>query len=175
MTTRSLFPLAVWDRCDDAEADAALVAWGHYLGACDRPFALQSFALRLDGAIVAVAVSASIVSTTVEGLSRFEVVELARLCAHPEHRDLTRVALRLWRKAAALEWVGEYRDSWPVVRAYVSYSGERHTGDIYRFDGWRRVGSRRRGSKGGGTWTAKRKDSEDKDLWIYSLAEGGAL
>ena len=41
----SLFPLAAFDVIDDARADEALVAWGHYLGECERPFARQSFGL----------------------------------------------------------------------------------------------------------------------------------
>src|SRR5437763_15535231 len=104
----SLFPLVTWDRLDHGEADAALRAWGHWLGACRRPFGRQSFGLWLNGELVAVAVSASTVNRICGGYRRQECVELARLCAHPEHRDLTRVALRLWRVTAAAEWSARY-------------------------------------------------------------------
>jgi hypothetical protein len=90
-----LFPLVAWGRCEDDAADAALVRWGHWLGGCNRPFGRQSFGLWLAGELVAVAVSASTVNKTCACYRRQECVELARLCSHPEHRDLTRVALRL--------------------------------------------------------------------------------
>jgi hypothetical protein len=75
---------------------------------------------------------------------------------------MTRVALRLWRKTAAAEWY-----FWPV-RAYVSYANAiRHTGDIYRFDGWKKAGEVK-----GGTATArgKRVVYEPKSVWVYRLA-----
>ena len=104
-------PTAHWDRCDDELADRLLVEWGHWLGACNRPFGRQSWCLWLYGKPVAVAVSASTVNEHCAGYHRREVVELARLCSHPEHRDMTRVALRLWRKTAPLAWARAY---WPV-------------------------------------------------------------
>lgn len=39
----SLFPLARFDRIDNAVADARLVEWGHWLEGCHRPFGRQSF------------------------------------------------------------------------------------------------------------------------------------
>jgi hypothetical protein len=160
----TLLPLVAWGLCDDHLADQLLVAWGHYLGSCDRPYGRQSFALTLAGEVVGVAVSASTVSATVAGYQRQEVVELARLCAHPEHRDLTRVALRLWRILAPGEW-----PYWPV-RALVSYSdSSRHKGNIYRADGWTRV-AETKGSSGGGTWSTK-KEATSKTLWKWIVED----
>lgn len=160
-----LMPIVTFDLMDDIEADAALVEWGHWLGACNRPFGRQSFGLRIEGELVAVAVSASTVNATCGGFRRGEVVELARLCAHPEHTDMTRVALRLWRKVAPRTWGARY---WPV-KALVSYANAvRHRGDIYRFDGWTKVADVRGGTAGGG-W-ARGKEYEAKSVWSFEVA-----
>lgn len=160
----ALFPLVAYQQIEHVEADALLEQWGHWLGGCHRPFGRQSFGLMLHGHAVAVAVSASTVNATCGGWPRGHVVELARLCAHPDHRDLTRVALRLWRITAAAEWTAKY---WPV-KALVSYANAvRHKGDIYRFDGWTKV-AETKGSTGGGTYSTK-KVAEPKSIWIYEL------
>lgn len=166
MTDISLWPPApvAWDRIANAEADGLLVGWGHWLGACNRPFGRQSWGLALYGDIVAVAVSASTVNAMCGGYPRSEVVELARLCAHPEHRELTRVALRLWRVTAPAAWA---RSQWPV-RAVVSYANAaRHRGNIYRFDGWHKVADVPGGTAGGG-WQ-RGKAYEAKTVWAYDL------
>ena len=160
----TFLPVVTWDRCENELADRLLVEWGHWLGACNRPFGRQSWALWLNGEPVSVAVSASTVNARCGGYERQEVVELARLCSHPEHRDMTRVALRLWRKTAAGAWAARY---WPV-RAYVSYANAiRHRGDIYRFDGWRKVADVPGGVAGGG-WS-RGKVYEPKSVWVYEL------
>lgn len=159
-----MFPLAAFDLMDDREADALLRLWEHWLGGCARPFGRQSFGLwvRPHG-LVAVAVSASTVGATCGGMPRRDVVELARLCAAPEHRWATRLALRLWRETAPGAW-----PHWPV-RACVSYqNAARHSGNIYRFDGWRRAADVA-GSSGGGTWT-KSKAREAKVVWVWDVA-----
>lgn len=101
-------------------------------------------------------------------LPRSEVVELARLCSHPLYRDLTRVGLRLWRIIAPGCWS---RDYWQV-NALVSYSNNaRHTGDIYRFDGWTKVQEVKGGKAGVNTgWTRPRKSYEAKSVWVFNLA-----
>lgn len=161
-----MFPLASFDAIEHSEANAYLEAWGHYLGECDRPFGRQSFGLYVANRLVSVAVSASTVSSTCGGYQRDQVVELARLASAPSDRWATRVCLRLWRQQAPACWAPKY---WPV-QAVVSYSNEtRHKGDIYRFDGWRKVAVMR-GSAGGGTWTNK-QEPEAKALWVYELPE----
>jgi hypothetical protein len=169
----NLYPVVAFDLEDDPAVDGALEAWGHWLGGCNRPFGRQSWALRVHGEMRAAAVSASTVNATCGGYARGEVVELARLCAHPDHRELTRVALRLWRVVAPAAWAAKY---WPV-RAVVSYANAvRHRGDVYRFDGWRKVAEVRAcsASRGGGTWTRARKKGEAKTVWAFEIAgEGG--
>src|SRR3972149_2228405 len=85
-------------------ANELLEKWGHYLGAVNRPFRQEAYALELDGRPISVTVSGSIVSDHVLEYGREEVVELARLCSSPEHRWATRVMLRLWREVAAPRW-----------------------------------------------------------------------
>lgn len=158
--------LVAWEVIPDIEADAALEQWGHWLGGCARPFGRNSFGLRFGKKLVAVAVSASTAGTRCGGYSRYEVVELARLCADPEFRSYTRVALRLWRETAPRVWADHY---WPV-KACVSYSNAlRHTGDIYRFDGWRKIGNVRGGYATGGYQAGTAFDP--KTVWVYPLPE----
>lgn len=166
----SLFPLATFDVISDTRADEALIAWGHYLEACDRPFGRQSFGLEVAGELVAVGVSASTVGATCGGWPRQRVVELARLVRRPDCRWATRVCLRLWRELAPKCWSSEY---WPVG-ACVSYSDKtRHRGDIYRFDGWTKV-AEVPGSSGGGTYSAK-KERTPKSVWVYVLPHAREL
>ena len=91
-------PLASFGLILPREADARLVEWGHYLGACGRPFGRQDFGLATtrDG-LVAVATSASTVSKRAAGMDRKELVELARLVRHPDHPWATAACLRLAR------------------------------------------------------------------------------
>lgn len=160
-----MFPLMAWELIPDAIADSKLVEWGHWLGGCNRPFGRHSFGLSLEAEIVAVAVSASTVAPRCGGMARKEVVELARLCSHPDHTDLTRVALRLWRKTAPTAWGREY---WPV-RAVVSYSNSiRHTGDIYRFDGWKNIFDVP-GEVNTDSRTGKKRKTDPKKVWVFHL------
>jgi len=157
--------IARFDECDNDAADESLRAWGHWLGGCNRPFGRQSFGLWFDGALVGVAVSASTVNGKCGCFVRSEVVELARLCCHPDHRDLTRVLLRLWRKSALANWSQRY---WPCIAA-VSYANAiRHKGDIYRFDGWVKIADVR-GGVAGQTWQdkGKRKSYDPKSVWAW--------
>jgi hypothetical protein len=152
-----LYPITV------EQANDALILWQHKLGPVHRPFRQEAFGLELDGRLVAVAISASIVGGPVAGLDRQEVVELARLSA--SERWACRVMLRLWREACAPRWA-----CWPV-KAAVSYSkNSMHSGDLYRFDGWQKVRTDC-GGTGGGTWTRKRDKGEAvvgaKTLWVW--------
>jgi hypothetical protein len=148
---------------DVDEVNRLLIEWGHKLGACRRPFRSEGFGLSVHGRIVAVAMSCSIVNGPVAGYLRTEVVELARLAASEPWAN--RVMLRLWREVCAPGW-----RNWPV-KAAVSYShNAMHSGNLYRFDGWRKVRDDC-GSSGGGAWSRKRYCTDavhgKKTLWIY--------
>lgn len=162
---RALFPVVGVRSAGRSETDALLQEWEHPLGPCRRPFGQQGWVMEEDGRPLAVAVSASTVSRTVEGYSRQEVVELARLARAPDEPHALRPLLRLWRVYLAPRW-----PYWPVSAA-VAYAMPGTLGDLYRFDGWERVG-RRRKSPGGGTWTIRdpavsRIGDGIKTLWLY--------
>lgn len=124
----------VWRAIPLEDANRALEAWGHKMGALRRPcFAdTAQHGLLHDGKLVAVACTAGLIQDAVAGFpaaNRSNAIELARLCA--ERPGLCRVALRLWREF-----------TWPTFgRAYaISYQdADLHTGNTYRFDGWRRI------------------------------------
>ena len=163
---RSLFPAVSFDLIDDDYADELLARWGHYLGPCRRPFGRQSFGLEVFGEVISVAVSASTPNGKCAGYDRDEVVELARLCTHPDHRWATRVCLRLWREIAPRYWSEKY---WPV-KACVAYANSlRHSGDVYRFDGWKKAATVKGGVAGGGWQRKKRYDP--KTVWVWEIPE----
>lgn len=157
------------------EANVLLEKWGHYLGACNRPFGQEGFVLAT-GHPVAVAVSASTVSATVtcaHGITytRKQLVELARLAA--AERWSTRVMLRLWREVCAPAW-----PHWLPAAAIAYSRNDRHEGRIYRFDGWERC-TVNAGSSGGGTWSTTRTDDDAaggaKTLWLWHYDEPAPL
>jgi len=162
-------PPALLDTLSIGDANRFIEGWGHKLGPINRPFGMQAFALFTDGYPRAVAVSASIVSATVAGYKRREVVELARLCSNPESPSMSRVMLRLWREVCAEKW-----PYWPI-RAAISYSlNALHGGSIYRFDGWEKVADDVATSGGGGAWSRRRTPEElvggSKTLWVWRFA-----
>lgn len=161
-------PIAGVNPVSPDEANNRLVAWQHKLGAVNRPYGSEAFSLEIDGRIIAVAVSASTVSSTVAGYRRQEVVELARLCAEPDNHWANRVLLRIWREVLAPRWA-----YWPV-RAAISYShNAMHKGGLYRADGWEKIRDDC-GSGGGGTYSSKRAATDvvagKKTLWVWRYA-----
>jgi hypothetical protein len=163
------WPIAGVEPIDIAEANRLLFNWKHKLGPVNRPFRMEPFVFLVDGRPLGVVVTASVVSTTVAGYRRAEVVELARQCAAPGSEWVNRVLLRLWRELLAPRWA-----CWPV-RAAVSYSkNAMHKGDLYRFDGWEKI-SDNCGSSGGGSWSKARNDDDalkgSKTLWLWRYPE----
>lgn len=161
-----LYPLVSFDRIDNDQADQLLERWGHWLGGCNRPFGRQSFGLQVaDAGIVSVAVSASTVNPTCGGHPRGEVVELARLASAPEHcRWACRVTLRLWRHVAPAQWAADY---WPCTWRVSYQDAARHTGNLYRFDGWTKL-AEVRGGTAGGNWT-RGKTYQPKVVWGFPV------
>jgi len=151
---------------DMDDANRLLVEWKHKLGPVHRPFHQEAYGLELDGELIGLVTSGSIVNGPVAGLQRNEVVELTRLAS--PNRWACRVLIRLWREVCGPRW-----PSWPVIAA-VSYShNAMHTGNLYRFDGWTKVRDDA-GSSGGGTWGRKRKNTDavygKKTLWLWRYA-----
>lgn len=168
----SLLPPVGLEFISIEQANELLVAWGHYLGPCNRPFGMQAFALHLHGQPVSISISASAVSGHIpvgdREYQRGEIVELARLCSCEPWA--TRVMLRLWREVGAKLW-----PYWPVTAAIAYSQNSRHEGDIYRFDGWERVRDNC-GSSGGGAWSRKRYSTDaargKKTLWLWRYGGG---
>lgn len=145
----------------EAELNACLVAWDHQMGPRRRPSSGWAHGLRFRGELLAVVATDTLIRPRVAGFSRCEAVELSRLCAC--RADLCRVVLRLWRtfvfsSLAASEgyrWVVSYQDA------------ARHSGDLYRFDGWVRLARSRSGRD-------PRTGRIGRDKVIWGWCEDGA-
>jgi antitoxin VapB len=121
--------------CDLAIANRCLDDWSHKMGRLNRPDHYGSVwchALFHEGQPVGVACTATLIRERVGGasfLTRSNTVELARVVA--ARSGLCRVVLRLWREfvfpSLGFPFAISYQDA--VM----------HSGDLYRFDGWRRV------------------------------------
>jgi len=123
----------------EAELNACLIAWDHQMGPRRRPSPGWAHGLRYRGELLAVAATDTLIRARVAGFSRQEAVELSRLCAC--RADLCRVALRLWRVFVFSSLTASHGYRWAVSYQDVA----RHTGDIYRFDGWVRLARSRSG------------------------------
>lgn len=136
MRQGNIMPLAVFDEIELEEANDALVRWGHQMGELHRPFPSRAFGLIVAGELVGVATMDCLIRGTVGGIGREDAVELSRLCA--EGPQWNRVVLRLWREIAfpstGKRWAISYQDK------------GLHTGNLYRFDGWTRLGESRSGT-----------------------------
>ena len=169
---RPVFGVAVAEVSRD-EVNELLEAWEHPLGAFRRLFAQQHFVMAVDGEPVALACSGSVRRPTVAGgIPRREVVELARVARHPDHRRAMRMMVRCWTDYLAPAWTLKYPD-WPV-KAVISYAIPGKEGLVYRFDGWRDLGFTR--PWGGSTgWSGPSKASEIGDgrkrVWLYRYPE----
>lgn len=159
-----LDPLVSFDSISLHEMNACLVAWGHKMGPWERPDygAARFHGLRHDGRLVAVTATDGLIRDTC-GLTRGEAMELGRVCAEREH--LNRVAVRLWRefvfpaicKTTGQSWALSYQDA--VL----------HSGNLYRFDGWVRLGTSR-----SGTDQRSGKKGRNKVIWGWQLPSARA-
>jgi len=113
-------------------------------------------ALTHDGHAVAVTTASNLIAPTVGGgcawMTRDNTIELSRLCA--ARPGLCRVALRLWREFVF--------GSLPYDYAVSYQDADIHTGNTYRFDGWRRVAYSH-----SGTDTRSQRPGRDKYVWQW--------
>lgn len=99
-----------------------------------------SHGISRDGELLAVVATDTLIRERVAGLSRHDAIELSRICA--VEPGLCRVALRLWRMFVFPGLCAERGCRWAV-----SYQDAAlHKGDLYRFDGWIRIGQSRSGT-----------------------------
>jgi hypothetical protein len=156
---RPMFPLVWFDRCATATANELLARWNHKMGPITRPeeFGMWSHALVHDERPVAVTVTATLMRENVGGglsqLTRANTVELARLCAERKH--LCRVALRLWREFVFPQL------GYPIAISY--QDADLHSGDTYRFDGWKRVAF----ARGGSADPRSGRMGRNKWVWVW--------
>lgn len=153
-----MFPLAAFDAVSLQQANALLLAWGHRMGPLERgnSAALQCHALMAHGEPIALATTSSLIREHVGGglshLDRSNAVELSRVCAANPWG--CRVVLRLWRELV-----------FPALgyRFAISYQDAAlHTGNLYRFDGWQRMGY---SSSGTDSRTGRR--GRRKWIWVW--------
>lgn len=154
---RMLFSLVNFDRIPLAQANARLVEWGHKMGPLERPKNYSrswSYGLFHSGDLVGVAIASNLIRPTLAGglLTRDDTIELSRLCACRPH--LCRVVLRLWREfafpALPYRWAVSYQDA--VL----------HSGNLYRFDGWKKLAFSHSGRD-----LRSGKNGRDKWLWVW--------
>jgi len=152
-TPTLLAPFVSFEPISQDLLNACLVAWGHKMGPLQRGTqGAWCHALLHEGQPVAVTAAAYLIAPRVAGYSRYEAVELARVCA--ARRDLCRVALRLWREFVF--------PTLPFAVALSYQDAALHSGDLYRFDGWRRVAFSH-----SGTDTRSGRPGRDKWIWVW--------
>lgn len=88
-----------------------------------------------------------------------ETVELSRLCSSSPH--LCRVTLRLWREAVFRKLKKPYAISYQDAKL--------HTGNTYRFDGWRKIGTSRSGPD-----TRSGRKGRSKVIWMFTNGDDDA-
>ena len=146
-------PLVSFERISEAELNRCLVAWEHKMGPLHRPMHKPDcYGLMHHGVIVGVIASSSLIPPELCGLTRENTIEVSRLCA--VRYGLCRVVLRLWREFVFPTMGYEYA---------ISYQDEAlHTGNTYRFDGWR-VLTRTRS----GTDQRSGRKGRQKTVWVW--------
>lgn len=153
-----MFPLASFDSVDLSLGNELLGRWGHRMGPLERgnSQAEHCHLLRVHGEPVAVACTSSLIRERVGGglgyMTRANTVELSRLCAGEPWAN--RVALRLWRECVfpgtGATWAISYQDA------------DMHSGNTYRFDGWRRAGF-----SSSGTDSRSGRKGRRKWIWVW--------
>lgn len=157
----ALLPIVSFVPCTLAQANDLLVRWNHKMGPVNRPNNfVYCHALLHEDEPVAVTTTHTLIRETCAGLDwlrRDNTVELSRLCA--ARAGLCRVALRLWREfvfpALDFEWAISYQDA------------DAHTGNTYRFDGWRRVAF----SHSGGADPRSGRIGRNKWVWVWPCGQ----
>lgn len=139
------------------EANRHLSTWGHKMGPVHRPMEVTlCHGLFHKDELMALTTTSrmipAVLSQELSALTRENCCELSRLCA--SRPGLCRVALRIWR-----EFVFPGLD----YSAAISYQdADLHSGNTYRFDGWKRVGY-----SASGTDARSGKKGRKKWIWLW--------
>lgn len=158
-----LFDLSVcrFAAIDLDSANECLARWGHQMGPLNRGNqGAICHGLFHGDRLVAVTTVSTLIASCVGGglkmLTRNNCCELSRLCA--ERSGLCRVILRLWREFVFPEL------RWEFVISY--QDADLHSGNTYRFDGWRRVAYARSGVD-----TRSGRPGRNKWVWVWPASE----
>ena len=149
-----------YEPIDLVMANACLLAWEHRMGPLLRGNQRgMHHGLFHDGQPVAVTMTSTLIRERVGGvegveMNRGNTIELSRLCA--ARPGLCRVALRLWR-----EFVFPSLDS-RYLYAISYQDAAQHSGNLYRFDGWQRVGYSHSGRD-----TRSGRPGRNKYVWLW--------
>lgn len=153
-----MFPLVTFDQASLVQANELLERWHHRMGPLLRgnSAALHCHVLSVHGDPVGLACTSSLIRERVGGglghLTRANTIELSRLCARESWA--CRVVLRLWRETV-FPGLG--------VEAAISYQdADLHTGNTYRFDGWRRAGYSHSGAD-----SRTGRQGRNKYIWVW--------
>lgn len=157
--SETLFDMSVasFKPIDMGKANDALLAWGHKMGILHRGNQQAvCHGLFHGDKLVALTMVSTLITPSVGGslplLDRDNCCELSRLCA--ERPGLCRVAIRLWREfvfpSLGYSYAISYQDS------------DLHSGNTYRFDGWRRAHRSRSGND-----TRSGRKGRDKWVWVW--------
>lgn len=156
--TATFAPIAELAPIDLDQANDLLVTWGHKMGPVIRGNGYaRCHALYHNQYPVALATTSTLIRETVAtlpDLNRTNTCELSRLCAI--RPGLCRVMLRMWREfifpTLGFQYAVSYQDA------------DLHSGNTYRFDGWKRAGYSHSG-------TDQRSGRKGRDKWIWIWPE----
>ncbi len=179
-------PIIGWWEIDKHEAVRLLIGWKHKLHEngepYERPFGSMFFRMDVMGrpaAVVAIASTCNKWVSKKHGITRYDAVDLARICRSPDRRDTycLRAVLRLSREYLAPLYPQRYPKKWSVLKAVCANSMPRTdeaeidgTTGMYRFDGFELI--RVTGGKGGGGKRGKPSKvahigNGKRGLWLY--------
>lgn len=156
MITANFSPIAELVPISLDQANVLLIEWKHKMGPLSRGNqGAWCHALLHNGDPIAITTASYLIAARVGGaasLTRDNTLELSRLCA--ARPGLCRVMLRMWR-----EFVFPMLD-FPVAMSY--QDADLHTGNTYRFDGWKRVAFSHSGAD-----TRSGRPGRDKWVWVW--------
>lgn len=163
----SMVPIAAFQECSLDDANRMLIAWSRKMGPLNRGtegYAKPGcYVLLHEQTAVAVTTHSTLIRDHVGGglghITRTNGIELSRLCAARPH--LCRVAIRCWREfvfaGLGIPYAISYQDA------------DLHSGNTYRFDGWKRSPEQSRsGTDSRATGLAKK--GRTKWIWYYEVA-----
>lgn len=149
-------PICILKKVPLKEANFYLEKWQHKMGPLARgKQGAVCHMLYFRDEPMAVTTASNLISSNIAGqprLTRENTIELSRLCAC--RANICRVALRMWREFIFPEL------GYSVA---ISYQDKNlHTGNIYRFDGWKKIGYSHSGKD-----TRTGRLGRDKYIWAW--------